>query len=477
MVSFFLSIVSGSILSGAFAPLDWWFLLPLAISIFLYAVTKTRHPFAISFVFAIVFNFLTLRWSGTFVGLVPVLFLVALQSIFYIPLGFVSYKRNRYSGIWLLLPILLCADELRSLLPFGGFGWNRLSFSQAGAPYVAIAKYFGDSSLAFIAITLGIAFYLLWARAQFSSVAVILFLASILIIVPALLPAQNVRGSASILGIQGNVPRLGLDFNSQAKEVFEYHLKETEIAMNEISSKPDVIVWPENSVDVDPFVNKEVGSRIAEVAVKYQTPIIVGAVLRSEKGPINASIMWNSLGFVQSAYDKRVLTPFGEYIPLRNLAQLVSPLTKNVADFQPGKRLVTHKIESVIVGPVICYEIINDSAVASMANNSNILLVQTNNATFASSAQSEQQLNISRIRAVENNRWTISVSTTGVSALIDNHGTIIQKTKQNEPAAIFGQVQLISKQSLANRFGHATSILLILVSLLIYVRKRRYDEQ
>jgi hypothetical protein len=176
----------------------------------------------------------------------------------------------------LLLPILLCADELRSLLPFGGFGWNRLSFSQAGAPYIAIAKYFGDSSLAFIAITLGIAFYLLWARAQLSSVAVILFLASILIIVPALLPAQNVRGSASILGIQGNVPRLGLDFNSQAREVFEYHLNETEIAINEISSKPDVIVWPENSVDVDPFVNKEVGSRIAEIAIKYQTPIIVG---------------------------------------------------------------------------------------------------------------------------------------------------------------------------------------------------------
>jgi apolipoprotein N-acyltransferase len=476
MVSFALSILAGIILSGAFAPLDWWFFLPLALSVFLYAVTKTRHPFTISFVFALVFNFLTLRWTGTYVGLTPVVFLVLLQTFFYLPLGFISYKRNRFSRIWLLLPILLCADELRSIIPFGGFGWNRLSFSQSGAPYVEVAKYFGDTGLAFVAIALGIAFYLLWARAQFVSVALILFVTSFFILMPYMPSQGNVWGSASILGIQGNVPRLGLDFNSQAQEVFKYHLKETEIAIKEYSKKPDLIVWPENSVDVDPFLNKEVGLRISDIAIKYQTPIIVGAVLKSEKGPINASIMWNSRGLVQSSYEKRALTPFGEFIPLRSLAQIVSPLTKNVTDFQPGTKVLTHNIEQIHVGPVICYEIINDSAVASMANISNFLLVQTNNATFASSAQSEQQLNISRIRAVENQRWALSISTTGVSAIIDNHGNVIEKTMQNVPAAIHGDVELISKQSFANRLGNWTAVFSLLLSLFIYARKLRYHE-
>ena len=100
-MSFPVAILSGMVLSGAFSPLNWWFLLPVAIATFLYSVTKTRKPFLVSFVFAIVFNFLSLSWSGTYVGLIPVFFLVLLQSLFYLPLGFVSYKRDRYSRIWL----------------------------------------------------------------------------------------------------------------------------------------------------------------------------------------------------------------------------------------------------------------------------------------------------------------------------------------------------------------------------------------
>jgi apolipoprotein N-acyltransferase len=80
MVSFVVALLSGVILSGAFAPLNWWFLLPIAIAMFLYAVTKTRKPFLVSFVFASVFNFLTLKWTGIYVGLFPVFFLVVVVT-------------------------------------------------------------------------------------------------------------------------------------------------------------------------------------------------------------------------------------------------------------------------------------------------------------------------------------------------------------------------------------------------------------
>jgi apolipoprotein N-acyltransferase len=114
MVSLLIAIVSGFALSGAFAPIGFWFLLPLSIALLLYAITKTRRPFLVAFVFAAVFNFLTLNWSGIYVGIYPVLFLVLLQSVFYLPLGFISFKRNRYTRILLVLPILLTADQLRS---------------------------------------------------------------------------------------------------------------------------------------------------------------------------------------------------------------------------------------------------------------------------------------------------------------------------------------------------------------------------
>ena len=473
MVSFFLAAVAGALLSGAFAPLGWWFLLPVSIAVFLYAVTKTRIPFSVSIVFAVIFNYLTLKWTGTYVGLLPVLFLVILQSLFYLPLGFVSYKRGRYSRVWLLLPILLVADKARSVFPFGGFGWNRISFSQAESPYRLSAAFLGESVLSFIGISLGIVLYLLFARAQLLSVAIALTMTTAAVLLPA--PSGN-QGSASILAIQGNVPRLGLDFNARAEEVFNYHLKQTTFALNQIDSTPDLIVWPENSVDVDPFQNPFVGQQISDIAKVHSVPIIVGAVLKTKNGPQNASIMWDSNGRVVSTYIKRTLTPFGEYIPLRSLAQLVSPLTKNVKDFVPGKEIITHSIEKINVVPIICYEVINDADIQSSAARSNVLIVQTNNATFADSAQSYQQLNISRIRAIENNRWLISVSTTGVSAFVDNTGKIIRISQQNKPQYLSENVELISDKSIANHLGSWSSLLLIVISFTLYAVKRRRDE-
>jgi apolipoprotein N-acyltransferase len=185
--------------------------------------------------------------------------------------------------------------------------------------------------------------------------------------------------------------------------------------------------------------------------------------------------MWNTDGEVVSKYVKRTLTPFGEYIPLRSIANLVSPFTDDVVDFAAGNEITLHNVGQSQIAPIICYEIIDDSAVNSISKNANMMIVQTNNATFADSGQSMQQLNISRIRAVENNKWIVSVSTTGVSAIIDNNGKIRQITEQNEPSFVSGKVLLNSKESVANNLGNWSSLISILLAFVIYLRKRRLD--
>jgi len=474
MVSLLAAVLSGLALSGAFAPLGIWFLLPVSVALFLYSVTKTSRPFLIAFVYAVIFNFFTLNWTGTYVGLVPVFFLVVLQSLFYLPLGFISFRRNRYSRIWLILPILLSADELRSIFPFGGFGWNRLAFSQADSPYSRSAALFGDSTLAFLGICLGISLYLLFARAQLFSVALIALSTTAMILLPH---SSLKQGSAYVLAIQGDVPELGLNFNSRAQEVFEYHVKQTRIALKEIKSQPDFIVWPENSVDVDPFKNPSVGKQLSQLASESSIPIIVGAVLKGTRGPENASILWSAAGSVESTYVKRSLTPFGEYVPIRKLAETISPLAKNIDDFVKGQQIVHHKVGGAVIAPIICYEVINDRIVQSASLDANLIAVQTNNATFADSGQSRQQLNITRIRAIENNRWIISVSTTGVSAIIDNFGDIQQITKQNKPAYLAGEVDLISDRTFANKLGDWSALALIILAWILYFGKRRKHEK
>ena len=217
------------------------------------------------------------------------------------------------------------------------------------------------------------------------------------------------------------------------------------------------------------------GEQISTLARSLSTPIIVGAVLRDSNQPKNASILWNSDGDVESIYVKRTLTPFGEYIPLRSLSEAVSPFAESVADFIPGTVSIRHKINDANVAPVICYELINDLNVNSNVTDSNLVVVQTNNATFANSGQSIQQLDISRIRAIEQNRWVISVSTTGVSAIIDNRGVVRSITKQNEAAYIESQIPLMQEESIAHRLNGYSAILIIVLSILVYLRKRRMN--
>jgi len=146
------------------------------------------------------------------------------------------------------------------------------------------------------------------------------------------------------------------------------------------------------------------------------------------------------------------LTPFGEYIPLRSLSEFLSPFAERVVDFIPGDRRVVHEISGKKLGPIICYEIIHDDLVRDMAKNSEALIVQTNSATFANTAQSAQQLAITRIRAVEHSKYILSVSTIGISAFIDNNGKVIDRTLENKKSSLAGELILSKYVTPVNRF-------------------------
>jgi apolipoprotein N-acyltransferase len=271
-----------------------------------------------------------------------------------------------------------------------------------------------------------------------------------LFIVAFLLP-NNPQGSGSVrlLAVQGNTPKVGLEFNSRAKAVFNLHRDATRDFAKE---RYDAIVWPENAIDLDPRKNPEVAADITSLTKELQTPLIAGVVQLGNGSPENASIMYSKEGQSESVYVKRGLTPFGEFMPLRKLAEFVNPMAKTVVDFVPGEELVTHQVKGSSLGPIICYEIIIDSLVREMAGSSKALVVQTNSATFANTAESAQQLAITRIRAVEHSRSILSVSTVGISAFIDNNGRVVSQTPENTKAFLVGNLPLNASTTLVDRF-------------------------
>jgi apolipoprotein N-acyltransferase len=169
---------------------------------------------------------------------------------------------------------------------------------------------------------------------------------------------------------------------------------------------------------------------------------------------------------VVSYYSKQYLTPFGEYIPLRPLARLVSPFVDHVSDFSVGAKVQDHVVDEFTLAPVICYELLSDSLVRNAAMSADAIVAQTNSATFAGTSESAQQLNITRLRAIENAREIVSVSTVGISAHIDINGQSLNRTEEDVATQLIGSTRSNSSQTLANHLGGYAPFLVISLSML-----------
>ncbi len=432
-------LIAAFLVSAAFEPIGLWFLAIFGFALFFRKLSDSDRPVLQSLVFGLTLNAIVLHWSGKYVGALPWLLFALLQALFYLPVGWV-FKRSK--SLWLSALVLLLMEELRSRFPFGGFGWTRIAFSQVESPALPIVSIGGVLALSSFTVLIAV----LVTRIGLKS-----FVGINILFITALLIPDNPQGSGSVrlLAVQGNTPEVGLEFNSRAKAVFNLHRDAT----REFAKEPyDAIIWPENAIDIDPREYPEVAADIRKLTRELQAPLIAGVVQQENGSPENASIMYSKEGALQSAYIKRGLTPFGEFMPLRKIAEFVSPMAKMVVDFVPGDKLVTHQVSRAKLGPIICYEIIIDSLVRDMAINSQALIVQTNSATFANTAESAQQLAITRIRAVEHSRAILSVSTVGISALIDNNGRVLSQTAENKKAFLVGNLSLNTNQTLVDRF-------------------------
>lgn len=419
----------------------------------MYAISRTHHKKQSAFLFALTFNLLTLHWTSTFVGSTPWIILAAGLSLFYLPLALIG----RW-GIAAYPLIFIVAEEVRNHFPFGGFGWARLAYSQPDSPYAQIASRGGAIALSALTVLIG-AFIFYAGKAK---VKPLLLVPALLLLIP-----NNVAivGESTALLIQGNVPQFGLDFNSRAKEVFNNHMERSKIALAE-KRQVDFIVWPENSVDVDPYTNKDVFDQLQA----FDQPLIIGAIVEKDKKLLNTSILWGEN--TQEIYVKQHLTPFGEYIPLRSVASKISPLVDRVDDFSPGDEGKVFAIGAARIAPIICFELIDDQILHDGANTSNLFVVQTNSATFGKSAESSQQLSITRVRAIEHSRNILSVSTTGYSAVIDYQGKVLQRTSMGSAEHLYATVGLIDQKSVRDNTGNWASVG-ILIWLLFVARRIR----
>ena len=526
------AVAAGLLLWLAFPDHDlWWAPLP-GVALFAAATWRVRGRTGIvlGLVTGLAFFLPTLSWSGVYVGAFPWAALAVLQSLYLAALGGVLGLLQRRR----LAPTLgACAwvaqEWARSTTPFGGFPWARLAFSQADAPWAPLIAWVSAPGLTFVVAWAGGALAWLtlaairrarrssapaapspddawspsstagaspvrsrpanpWGSGGHLTSAFAVVASALTLLTGTLITPPTSGRTIRVAGVQGNVPNAGLDFNAQRRAVLDNHVSATLQLADEVQTghraRPDLVVWPENASDIDPKRNADAAREIGDALRRVDAPLVVGAVLAEPAPKVsNASMLYLPRRGLVATYVKQHPVPFGEYIPYRSFFRTFSKQVDLVrADFTQGRRVGLFTVPThggdVKLAPIICFEVAYDGLLRAPANRgAQLFAVQTNNATFGRTAESTQQLAISRLRALEYGRSVAHVSTVGVSALITPDGVAHQSTSLFTRQVLSGELPLRSHATPAQRLGRApelaaaSAVVIALGAMLVRRRK------
>lgn len=453
------SVSAGAVVAWSFYPNHWWATI-IGIAALLAALDSQPRKVRLTIVtiFALALFGIHLQWVGV-LGRDAWLLLVLLCVLPWLLLGFLPIDSK--SNWFYLEPalVVIVLEALRGNWPWGGFPWGLIAYSQLDGPFVKLATIGGQSLVSGVVVVCAAAAIKLVRHQSFTA---------LLIVTICLISAKNVdikdsSESIALAAIQGNVPRVGNALNAQREAVLMNHVKTTERLFSEIGAgvtpAPDLIVWPESGTDIDPLLPGIASDQITQLVAKSDIPILIGATTLSggsdptAVGPRNAGILWSAASGPGEMYVKRHLVPFGEYLPFRDfLSRFIKRFDQIPNDFVPGGKVGVFDISGKKVGDVICFEVAYANHIYdSVSEGAQVMVVQTNNATYGNTSQPEQQFAITRFRAIENQRAFLVASTSGISGVIQNDGTVVVRTNQFESAIVSGEVDLITEQTFATK--------------------------
>jgi apolipoprotein N-acyltransferase len=236
--------------------------------------------------------------------------------------------------------------------------------------------------------------------------------------------------------------------------------------------KVDLIVWPESPA---PFFTSDPSFRepVSGMARATQRWVVTGAIgsrHAAESGG-SAAEMFNSAALVSplgewtARYDKVHLVPFGEYLPFPQLFGFAGGLTKEVGEFKAGSSRAPVEAGSERLGVFICYESVFPDDVRQFADQGAQVFVNiSNDGWYGDSGAYAQHLNQTRMRAIENERWILSATNTGVTASIDPYGRTVTRLPRKERGALVAPYALTSVTTFYTRHGDWFAYLCAIIS-------------
>lgn len=244
------------------------------------------------------------------------------------------------------------------------------------------------------------------------------------------------------------------------------------------SAKVNLVVWPESPAPF--FLNDDrFVSTISAIARRTNDFVVAGSLgVRPAAGGenllYNSAALVNPQGQIAARYDKVHLVPFGEYIPLQRLLSFAQSLTREVGTFARGSDRWPLDAGAAKLGVFICYESVFPGEVRQFADHGAQVFVNiSNDGWFGNSGAPEQHLNVARMRAIENERWLLRATNTGITASIDPFGRVVAQAPTGTRTTLLAPYSLRAETTFYTRYGDWFPCLCAIISLAGLLFRRR----
>jgi apolipoprotein N-acyltransferase len=378
------------------------------------------------------------------------------------------------------------AEALRFSFPFGGVPLATLAISQAASPLATIVRVGGPLLLTYIVLQIG---FLLAGLRQTETPKRSVHALLIAIVVVAILPiagsiaphGSNIGRSLTIAAVQGGGPQGTLAINTNSRYVVIRHLDATQTIAGGSGSTDktlDLVIWPENVIDVSSFSSSVERSEVAAQAARLNAQFLVGITEDLDNRFFtNAQVVVNTDGSLGDRYDKVRRVPFGEFVPMRGLLEAVgAPVDRIPRDAMAGHDTAILRAADTTIAVVISWEVFfAGRANEGVERGATLLVNPTNGSSYTGTILQTQQIASSRLRALETGRWLVQVSPTGFSAFVSPSGQVFDRTGVSEQHVITREVQLRSGRTIYSYLGDLPFILIMsasLIALLIVGRRK-----
>jgi len=367
----------------------------------------------------------------------------------------------------LLAPVAWVATEILRAHTLLNFSWCLLGYSQhANLPFIQIASFTAVYGVSFLltASSATVAYAAVATRPSQRRTAVggMALLVAAVFVHGSWALRRPVEGAGPVrVGlVQGDIRQ---DQKWDAGRAWVNVDRHLDLTRRAAAQGARLVVWPESAVPFYFDRTPAFADEVRELVRRYRLYLVFGNDDREDSRTgeyriwVGAKLV-DPDGRVAMRYHKIRLVPFGEYVPVQTVftfgGRLTAKLVEEVSDFTPGTEYTLGTVDGHRLGAFICYEAIFPDLVRGFAARGAELLVNvTNDAWYGTTSAPYQHLAMAAFRAVENGKYLVRAANTGISAVVDPRGRVVEKTRLFEPAVLVREVAWVPGGTFYTRHG------------------------